>query len=133
MAIAGTQCYYGEMEMRRRARRTSGGPADSPASTLSRGRVERRILTAYWLVSGYGLRAWRAVACLAVLTAPLAVLFYLVGFTHGHAPQPNTYRTSALYAFRATPSLTDNQRRHDRPGVIGARGPDPAAPAWPAG
>ena len=27
--------------------------------------VERAILTAYWLVSGYGLRAWRALAWLA--------------------------------------------------------------------
>jgi hypothetical protein len=99
--------YYGEMEMRRRARRTTGEPADEPASTLSRGRVERGILTAYWMVSGYGLRAWRALAWLIILTALLAVAFHLVGFKH--APQPNTYWTGALYALRATLSLTDNQ------------------------
>jgi hypothetical protein len=83
--------YYGEMEMRRRARRT----------------VERGILTVYWLVSGYGLRAWRAIVCLAVVTALMAIAFFLIGFTR--APQPNTYWTSALYAFRATLSLPDNQ------------------------
>ena len=46
--------YYGEMEMRRHVGRTSDRPADNHASVLSRGRVERSILTAYWLVSGYG-------------------------------------------------------------------------------
>ena len=47
--------YYGEMEMRRHAR---GNGSNRPRAP-SRGRVERGILTAYWLVSGYGLRAWR--------------------------------------------------------------------------
>ena len=54
--------YYGEMEMRRRARPLSAGNPDGQSGATSRGRVERGILTAYWLVSGYGLRAWRAVA-----------------------------------------------------------------------
>jgi hypothetical protein len=98
--------YYGEMEMRRHFDRASG-PADNSDSVPSRGRVERSILTAYWLVSGYGLRAWRAVACLVVVTALLAAAFHLVGFTRG--PEPNTYWTSVLYAFRATLSLTDSQ------------------------
>ena len=47
--------YYGEMEMRRLA-----APSWS---------VERWLLTAYWLVSGYGLRAWRALATLLVVIA----------------------------------------------------------------
>ncbi|MGO9277741.1 MAG: pentapeptide repeat-containing protein [Streptosporangiaceae bacterium] len=98
--------YYGEMEMRRRARRAAG-PADSRAGDASRGRVERGILTAYWLVSGYSLRAWRAVVCLAVVTAILAFAFYRVGFTV--PPRPVSYWTSLLYAFRATLSLTDDE------------------------
>jgi hypothetical protein len=49
--------YYGEMEMRRRARRHSADNLDGQSSAASRGRMERGILTAYWLVSGYGLRA----------------------------------------------------------------------------
>jgi uncharacterized protein YjbI with pentapeptide repeats len=99
--------YYGEMEMRRLARRlvhTAGGIRIGEAS---RGRVERWILTAYWLVSGYGLRAWRAVAWLAAVTALLAVAFHLAGFAV--PPQPVSYWTSLLYAFRSTLSLTDNQ------------------------
>ena len=45
--------YYGEMEMRRHdATRPFG---------------ERVVLWAYWLVSGYGLRPLRSVACLAVV------------------------------------------------------------------
>ena len=97
--------YYGEMEMRRR-----GPPHRQPrgqSGATSRGRVERGILTAYWLVSGYGLRAWRAVAWLAVVTALLAVAFHLVGFAV--PPRPVSYWTSLLYAFRATLSLTDDE------------------------
>jgi hypothetical protein len=96
--------YYGEMEMRRaRPRRDH----DGQSGAASRGRVERGILTAYWLVSGYSLRAWRAVAWLAVITTLLAVAFHLVGFAV--PPHPASYWTSLLYAFRATLSLTDNQ------------------------
>jgi len=99
--------YYGEMEMRRHARRTSESSGDSPVSVVSRGRVERAILTVYWLVSGYGLRAWRAIACLAAVTLLFAVAFHLVGFVV--PPRPVSYWTSLLYAFRATLSLTDSQ------------------------
>ncbi len=96
--------YYGEMEMRRaRPRRGHGGQSGA----ASRGRVERGILTAYWLVSGYSLRAWRAVAWLAVITALFAAAFHLVGFAV--PPRPVSYWTSLLYAFRATLSLADNQ------------------------
>ena len=69
--------------------------------------MERGILTAYWLVSGYGLRAWRALAWLAAVTALLAVAFHLVGFAV--PPRPVSYWTSLLYAFRSTLSLTDDQ------------------------
>ena len=93
--------YYGEMEMRRHAH----GRADQ-GHRRSRGRVDRGVLTAYWLVSGYGLRAWRAVAWLAGITAAFALAFHLVGFTR--PPEPATYWTSLLYAFRSTISLTDD-------------------------
>ena len=98
--------YYGEMEMRR-ARPPSDSNSDGRSGVASRGRVERGILTAYWLVSGYGLRAWRAVAALAAVTALLAVAFHRVGFAV--PPRPVSYWTSLLYAFRATLSLTDDQ------------------------
>ncbi len=94
--------YYGELEMRRHAhRRADHGDGGS------RGRVDRGVLTAYWLVSGYGLRAWRALAWLAGITVAFALAFHLVGFIR--PPQPATYWTSLLYAFRSTISLTDNE------------------------
>ncbi|MFE5584135.1 pentapeptide repeat-containing protein [Kitasatospora sp. NPDC056531] len=96
--------YYGEMEMRRHARPAAGSPADG---RTSRGRVERCVLTAYWLVSGYGLRAWPALAWLIAVTAVFALVFHLVGFAS--PPQPVSYWTSLLYALRATLSLTDDE------------------------
>lgn len=100
--------YYGEMEMRRHARHTqTGGAMDGRADRGSRGRAERGILTVYWLVSGYGLRAWRAFAWLVVVIFGLAAAFHLAGFSR--PPQPHSYWTSLLYAFRATVSLTDNE------------------------
>jgi hypothetical protein len=93
--------YYGEMEMRRHAHRQAEGN-----DSRSHGRADRGVLTAYWLVSGYGLRAWRALAWFAGITVAFVVAFHLVGFTR--PPQPATYWTSLLYAFRSTISLTDN-------------------------
>ncbi len=93
--------YYGEMEMRRHARGQANGREGS-----ARGRVDRAVLTVYWLASGYGLRAWRALAWFAGITAAFALAFHRVGFRT--PPQPATYWTSLLYAFRANLSLTDN-------------------------
>jgi hypothetical protein len=92
--------YYGEMEMRRHDRGTGG-------TNRWRGRATRFVLAAYWLVSGYGLRAWRSLVALAVVTALFAVAFHFVGFFR--PPEPTSYWTSLLYAFRSTLSLTDSQ------------------------
>ena len=92
--------YYGEMEMRRHARGAGG-------ANRWRGRASRIVLTAYWLISGYGLRAWRSLVALAVVTALFAVAFHFSGFTR--PPEPVSYWTSLLYAFRSTVSLTDSQ------------------------
>jgi hypothetical protein len=80
--------YYGEMEMRRHARRGRTGGA-------SRGRVERAALTAYWLVSGYGLRAWRALAALAVVLVSFAGLLVWEGYEDaGSSPDARPASTS---------------------------------------
>jgi hypothetical protein len=92
--------YYGEMEMRRHDRPKGG-------TNRWRGRATRLVLTAYWLVSGYGLRAWRSLVALAVVMALFAMAFHSIGFTQ--PPEPASYWTSLLYAFRSTVSLTDNQ------------------------
>lgn len=57
--------YYGEMEMRRHA-------DDIPRS-------ERSLLTAYWALSGYGLRASRALGWLAAAMLVTIVLLMSVG------------------------------------------------------
>ena len=93
--------YYGEMEMRRHANEQNRG-----SDGVSRGRADRGVLTAYWLVSGYGLRAWRALVWLAGVTVAFAFAFHLAGFIR--PPQPASYWTSLLYAFRSTISLTDD-------------------------
>ena len=95
-----TDFYYGEMEMRRHDR----GATDSAGS---HGRATRFVLFAYWLVSGYALRAWRSLVALAVVTALFAVAFRFIGFAQ--PPEPASYWTSLLYAFRSTISLTDSQ------------------------
>jgi uncharacterized protein YjbI with pentapeptide repeats len=92
--------YYGEMEMRRHDQGTD-------ATNEWRGRASRIVLTVYWLVSGYGQRAWRSLAALATVTSLFAVAFHYIGFTT--PPEPASYWTSLLYAFRSTISLTDSQ------------------------
>jgi uncharacterized protein YjbI with pentapeptide repeats len=84
--------YYGEMEMRRHARRSD--TSNRPGAP-SRGRVERGILTAYWLVSGYGLRAWRALVCLVAAVIVAAVGLRAVGFTHHHHPWSSAFLYTA--------------------------------------
>jgi hypothetical protein len=78
--------YYGEMEMRRVA--------------ASRRSVERALLTLYWAVAGYGLRASRAFAALLLVLALGTLGFATIGFkgaTHTEyrpvgGPAPVTYR-----------------------------------------
>jgi uncharacterized protein YjbI with pentapeptide repeats len=74
--------YYGEMEMRRigrhlearqrRRERWWGG------WLVSRG--DHALLWLYWLLSGYGLRAWRAFTALVILIALTAAMFKAWGF-----------------------------------------------------
>jgi uncharacterized protein YjbI with pentapeptide repeats len=81
--------YYGEMEMRRRAIETPW--------------AEKLILTAYWLVSGYSLRAFRALLTLLAVVAGVAVLFQHVGFEQPATPP--SYFDALLYAAESTLSL----------------------------
>ncbi|MFJ7306150.1 pentapeptide repeat-containing protein [Streptomyces sp. NPDC099088] len=64
--------YYGEMEMRRHA-------SDIPRS-------ERSLLTAYWALSGYGLRASRALAWLGAAML-LTILLLMAVCLPGYAPK----------------------------------------------
>jgi hypothetical protein len=76
--------YYGEMEMRRRppgsnqdAEEQSGYPALVHGA---RTRAERVIIATYWLISGYGLRASRALAWLVIVLTLFTPAIYLYGF-----------------------------------------------------
>jgi hypothetical protein len=68
--------YYGEMEMRRQARHEQARRERRRGQwgTWAAARVEHAILWLYWLVSGYALRAWRALAAAAVLLVVFAVV-----------------------------------------------------------
>ncbi len=75
--------YYGEMEMRRLAARGGKARDTTDAEQLQPPPwAERRLLDAYWAISGYGLRAWRALAALAVLLVASTVLFTQPAFAH---------------------------------------------------
>ncbi|QDO42888.1 pentapeptide repeat-containing protein [Streptomyces sp. RLB3-17] len=71
--------YYGEMEMRRLDHDTPFG--------------ERILLHAYWLVSGYGLRASRALAALGVAMALTVFLMMLWGLPN---PTPKQTATGTM-------------------------------------
>lgn len=74
--------YYGEMQMRR---------------TNARGLAERALVWLYWLVSGYGLRAWRAIATLLVVVALVALGVKYAGFPG----KPVPYIDALLYSVRS--------------------------------
>ncbi|MEV6049230.1 pentapeptide repeat-containing protein [Streptomyces xanthochromogenes] len=69
--------YYGEMEMRRK---------DRTGTT----RAERGLLNAYWLLSGYGLRASRALAWLAASMLITISLMMAFGLPQGPVKQEVT-------------------------------------------
>ncbi len=75
--------YYGEMEMRRHSKQIPF--------------AEWVIVWAYWLVSGYGLRASRAFAWLVLLIVLGGIGLANWGFVSG----PTDYLTGLLYSIRA--------------------------------
>jgi Pentapeptide repeats (9 copies) len=108
--------YYGECEMRRHNPDTS--------------RAERLVLWGYWLVSGYALRAWRALAALAMVIVVAGIGLALWGFPSA-AP---TFRPAAVgpdgaLVYREQPpdpppELADAIRLSARSATALLRGPD---------
>jgi hypothetical protein len=74
--------------------------------------VERRLLDVYWALSGYGLRAWRAVAALIVLLLACSVL--LTHSTFANVPQPD--RISSVDTRTGTVRYAPTPVRGVRPG-----------------
>jgi hypothetical protein len=90
--------YYGEMEMRRHAWHQPRH-VEPPSS-----RSEGRLIWAYWLVSGYGLRASRSFLALAVVVAVSAVALHAWGFEADlNFPRSLLYCIGSAVAFGATP------------------------------
>jgi len=89
---AAADFYYGEMEMRRAA-------AESPRS-------ERLLLFLYWLVSGYGLRASRALVAYFVTVVAFALGLHAWGFA-----TPTTLAGALLYSINSTVSLLSPPER----------------------
>ena len=81
-----THLYYGEMEMRR-------------LRAVSRGEVDA-VLTSYWLISGYGISARRALVTLFVVVVGFSLALWRWGF----APTPE-YLRALLYSIESTSSL----------------------------
>ena len=85
--------YYGEMEMRRHAvadvqddsKPLTLNPPKPYDSTRPTPRAERTVLFLYWLTSGYGLRAARAVGALLVTLACGAFVLWKLG-QQGNSP-----------------------------------------------
>jgi uncharacterized protein YjbI with pentapeptide repeats len=87
--------YYGEMEMRRRVPLPQRGQRGRV-----RARSDRSILTAYWLLCGYGLKASRALITLLLAVAAGSLGLWTWGFT----PDPS-YTRALLYSIESTSSL----------------------------
>jgi hypothetical protein len=97
------------MEMRRHAKRAQiqqDYRRDHRGAAIASA-AEAAILWLYWLVAGYGLRAWRALAALAMVIGLVGVGFSRVGFHHPHPSQVASW----LYALQATVSLEGKARQ----------------------
>jgi hypothetical protein len=86
--------YYGEMEMRRHA------GSNAAAGETSRSVGERTVLMAYWIVSGYGLRALRSLASLILVLLVGAALLSWFGFH-----DPYDYGQAVLFATESSISV----------------------------
>jgi uncharacterized protein YjbI with pentapeptide repeats len=89
--------YYGEMEMRRKARRRR----KETGSAKRTSRIEWLVLWAYKLVSGYGLRSSRALGALVVTVVFFAVLLDRVS---GFDPDQGFWK-SLLFSAESTSGL----------------------------
>lgn len=88
--------YYGEMEMRRKATVPPGARLSKRFSLYA----ERAILWCYWAVSGYGLRASRALLALGLTILVFALALLVWGFPARHG-----YSFAVLYSAESVTSL----------------------------
>jgi pentapeptide repeat protein len=88
--------YYGEMEMRRKAPIPSGARLSKTLSLYA----EHALLWTYWAISGYGLRASRALVSLVLTILLFSLALLAWGFPHSHS-----YSYALLYSAQSVTSL----------------------------
>jgi hypothetical protein len=88
--------YYGEMEMRRKV----GTPPNARLSKRLSLYAERALLWVYWAISGYGLRASRALISLVLTILLFSLALLAWGFPHAHS-----YTYAVLYSAQSVTSL----------------------------
>jgi hypothetical protein len=93
--------YYGEMEMRRFTKSDSAAKASRSEKLAVLG--ERSTLGAYWLVSGYGLRASRALIALLSTVLLFALALFLWGL------EEKSFWRALLFGAQSTTSLFKTQ------------------------
>jgi hypothetical protein len=96
--------YYGEMEMRRLS--------SAPRS------MERVILTAYWLISGYGLRAWRALTLLGLVIVGSAFALSFFTLQSGSHPPPPSFASALLFSAQSGLQLAGSPDRYTQVGQV---------------
>jgi uncharacterized protein YjbI with pentapeptide repeats len=96
--------YYGEMEMRRLS--------SAPRS------MERIILTAYWLISGYGLRAWRSLALLALVVVGSATALSFFTLRSGTNPPPPSFGGALLFSAQSGLQMAGSADRYTTVGQV---------------
>jgi uncharacterized protein YjbI with pentapeptide repeats len=98
-----TDFYYGEMEMRRRGlwQEFRVRVRERWWRGLTGSFGEWLLVSLYWLLSGYGVRAWRALASLAVVVAVASAAFVKWGFPGKSV----AYGDAVRFSVRAATSL----------------------------
>jgi hypothetical protein len=86
--------YYGEMEMRR--------------NDVKRPRVERALLVGYWAMSGYGLRASRALSWLLLAMTTTVLAMMLWGLPQ-HDPEPSSTGSLTGQSIRLVTNEPDSE------------------------
>jgi uncharacterized protein YjbI with pentapeptide repeats len=95
--------YYGEMEMRRRGlwQEVRTRARERWWRGLIAAAGEWLLVTLYWLLSGYGVRVWRAVTALVVVIAAASAALQAWGFPGS----PVQYGDAVRFSVRAATSL----------------------------
>lgn len=80
--------------------------------------MERIILTAYWLISGYGLRAWRSLALLALVVVGSATALSFFTLRSGTNPPPPSFGGALLFSAQSGLQMAGSADRYTTVGQV---------------